>query len=159
METFLAFLWAQLLLYGLSVGLALLAERLIRTELPDALLAPTGLVLLVVLVMPVYRLGGGSLAAAAVTLPCVAVGFVLARRSLAGHLNPGMAGVAALVVYAPYLAPVALTGHWTWPGYNFVNDTASNMLFAELLSEQGVSLPGAIDSTTASIQSTPVTLG
>ena len=33
------------------------------------------------------------------------------------------------------------------------------MLFAELLSEQGVSLPGAIDSTTASIQATPVTLG
>ena len=54
---------------------------------------------------------------------------------------------------------MALTGHWTWPGYNFVNDTAPNLLFAELLSQQGVSLPAVADSTTAAIQSTPVNLG
>jgi hypothetical protein len=159
METFLAFVWAPLLLYGLSVGLALLAERVLRLELPNALLAPTGLVVLVALVMPVYRLGGGSTAAIAVVLPCVVAGLVLAHRSLPGRLNPGVAGLAALAVYALYLAPVALTGHWTWPGYNFVNDTAPNFLFADLLGRQGVSLPSAIDSTTASIQAIPVNLG
>ena len=57
------------------------------------------------------------------------------------------------------MAPVALTGHWTWPGYNFVNDTAPNFLFADLLSRQGMSLPTVVDSTTAAIQSTPVNLG
>ena len=62
--------------------------------------------------------------------------------------------MAALGAYALYLAPVALTGHWTWPGYNFVNDTAPNFLFADLLSRQGVSLPAAIDSSTATIQAT-----
>ena len=57
METLLAFIWAPLVLYGLSVGLALLAERVLRLELPNALLAPVGLALLISLVMPVYRLG------------------------------------------------------------------------------------------------------
>ena len=159
METFLAFVWAPLLLYGLSVGLALLAERVLRTELPNALLAPTGLVVLVALVMPVYRLGGTSTAAVAVTLPCVIAGLVLARHSLRERLNPGAAGLAALAVYGLYLAPVALSGHWTWPGYNFVNDTAANFLFTDLLSRQGVTLPAVIDSTAARIQATPVTLG
>jgi hypothetical protein len=159
METFLAFVWAPLLLYGLSVGLALLAERVIRTELPAALLAPTGLVVLVALVMPVYRLGGTSTPAVVLTGLCAIAGFALARRSLPGRLNPGAAGAAALVVYAVYMAPVALTGHWTWPGYNFVNDTAPNLVFADLLSTQGVSLPASIDSTTAVIQAVPVNLG
>ena len=53
------------------------------------------------------------------------------------------------------MAPVVLTGHWTWPGYNFVNDTAPNFLYAELLSRQGMSLPATIDSTTAVIQAAP----
>ncbi len=54
---------------------------------------------------------------------------------------------------------MALSGHWSWPGYNFVNDTAPNFLFTELLSRQGMSLPAAIDSTTAVIQAAPVNLG
>ena len=40
--------------------------------------------------------------------------------------------------------PWRLTGHWTWPGYNFVNDTAPNFLFTDLLSRQGMTLP-AVD--------------
>ena len=159
METLLAFIWAPLVLYGLSVGLALLAERVLRLELPNALLAPVGLALLISLVMPVYRLGGASGLVLAITLPCALVGFVLARKSLPARLNPGSAGLAALGAYALYMAPVVLTGHWTWPGYNFVNDTAPNFIYADLLSRQGMTLPGAIDSTTAVIQAAPINLG
>ena len=57
------------------------------------------------------------------------------------------------------MAPVVVTGHWTWPGYNFVNDTAPNFVYADLLSRQGMTLPGAIDSTTAVIQAAPINLG
>ena len=57
------------------------------------------------------------------------------------------------------MAPVALTGEWTWPGYNFVNDTAPNFIYADLLSRQGMTLPAAIDSTTAVIQAAPINLG
>ena len=58
-----------------------------------------------------------------------------------------------------YMAPVALTGHWTWPGYNFVNDTAPNFLYADLLSHQGMSLPAVVDSSTTVIQAAPINLG
>ena len=80
-------------------------------------------------------------------------------ESLPARLNPGSAGLAALGAYALYMAPVVLTGHWTWPGYNFVNDTAPNFIYAELLSRQGMTLPAAIDSTTAVIQAAPINLG
>ncbi len=159
METLLAFIWAPLVLYALSVGLALLAERVLRFSLPNALLAPVGLAVLIALVMPVYRLGADAGLVAPGTLVCAALGIALSYRSLPGRLNPGWPGVAALGAFALYMAPVALTGHWTWPGYNFVNDTASNFLFADLLSRQGVSLPETVDSTTATIQSVPVNLG
>ena len=82
METLLAFIWAPLVLYGLSVGLALLAERVLRLELPNALLAPVGLALLIALIMPVFRLGGGSGCVIAITLAASLAGFVLARESL-----------------------------------------------------------------------------
>ncbi len=91
METLLAFIWAPLVLYGLSVGLALLAERVLRLELPNALLPPVGLAVLISLVIPVYRLGGDSAIVLAITLPCVLLGFVLARGSLPARLNPGPA--------------------------------------------------------------------
>ncbi|HYP49074.1 MAG TPA: hypothetical protein VEQ61_10595, partial [Thermoleophilaceae bacterium] len=159
METLLAFLWAPFVLYGLSVGLALLAERVLRVEVPPALLGPVGMALLVALVMPVYRLGGGSSLALALALPCAVVGVVLARATLPGRLNPGAAGLGGLGVFALYMAPVALSGHWTWAGYNFVNDTSANLLFADLLSREGVSVPAAGDSSTTNIQSTASRFG
>jgi hypothetical protein len=157
-ETLLAFIWAPAVLYALTLALGFLAEGVLRTRLPNALLAPTGLAILISLVMPIYRLGGGWEAALAATLVCAVAGLVLARPGL-DRLKPGSAGFAALAVYLLYMAPVILTGHWTWGGYNFVNDTASNFIWADLLARQGVSLPAAIDSTTATIESTPVNLG
>ena len=85
METLLAFIWAPLVLYGLSVGLAPARGTGASLELPNPLLAPVGLALLISLVMPVYRLGGASGLVLAITLPFALVGFVLARsRCLRG---------------------------------------------------------------------------
>ena len=158
METILAFIWAPAVLYALTLALGLLAEAVLRMRLPNALLAPTGLAILIALVMPLYRLGAGWEIAVAATLACALAGLLLARPSR-DRLNPGAAALAALAVYGLYIAPVALTGHWTWAGYNFVNDTSSNFVWAELLARQGVSLPAVVDSTTASIEANSVTLG
>ena len=158
METILAFIWAPVVLYALALGLGLLAEVVLRTRLPNALLAPTGLAILISLVMPLYRLGAGWEVAVAATLASALGGFLFVRPSRE-RLNPGAAGLAALAAYGLYMAPIVLTGHWTWAGYNFVNDTSSNFIWSDLLARQGVSLPAAIDSTTAAIESTPVNLG
>jgi hypothetical protein len=159
LQSLLAWLWAPLALYLLALGLGLLAERIVRFELPNAVLAPFGLAVAIVLAVPIYRLGAG----AAVVTPLLALlavaGAALARRDLRERLNPGPAGLAALGAYALYMAPVLLSGHWTWPGYNFVNDTAANFLFADLLEHHGLALPGQVDSATEVIQALPETLG
>ena len=94
----------------------------------------------------------------AITLPCVCSGWSARRRCRPGSIQ-ARPGLAALAAYALGTAPVALTGEWTWPGYNFVNDTAPNFIYADLLSRQGMTLPAAIDSTTAVIQAAPINLG
>ena len=159
METILAFIWAPVVLYALAFALGLLAEGILRTRFAEALVAPVGLAILISFVMPLYRLGADSEVAVAATLVCAATGLVLGRRDLRARLNPGAAGIAALAIYALYIAPVALTGHWTWAGYNFVNDTSSNFVWADLLSRTGISLPAVVDSTTTNIETAPVALG
>ena len=159
LQSLLAWLWAPLALYLLALGLGLLAERIVRFELPNALLAPLGLAVAIVLAIPVYRLGAGAVVVTPLLALLALAGAGLARRDLRKRLNPGAAGLAALGAYALYMAPVVLSGHWTWPGYNFVNDTAANLLFADLLEHHGLTLPGQVDSATEVIQALPEDLG
>lgn len=155
----LAWLWLPLLVYGLALGGGLLAERLAGFELPDQLLAPVGLAVLLLAITPGYRLGSGATLAAVVVVVVAAVGLVLGRRSLRRRLWPGWTFAAAGIgAYLLYLAPVALSGHWTWAGYEFVNDAAANLVFADLVAQQGVTPPAELDSTTAAVAATPVEL-
>jgi hypothetical protein len=155
LESLLAWLWAPVVLYVLALGLGLLAERVLRLELPNALVAPVGMAVAIVLVVPVYRIGIGAAGATPLLVVLAIAGLALARRDLLRRANPGAAGIAAVAAYGLYLAPVILSGHWTWPGYNFVNDTASNLVFADLLEHHGFTRPSAADSTTAAIQALP----
>ena len=155
----LAFVWAPVALVVLSLGLGLLLEAVLRTRLPAALVAPAGLAALIALVMPLYRLGSGFELPLGLSIAAALAGFVAAGRGLRGRGRPGPAGAAALVAYLVYLAPVALSGHWTWAGYNFVNDTSSNFVWADLLARQGVTAPATLESTTDTIGAAPVRLG
>jgi hypothetical protein len=158
-DTLLAFIWAPAVLYLVSLGMALLADRVLTLDLPNALLAPVGVALLVVLVMPLYKLGADAGIAVAFTLVAVAAGYGLSFRTLGARINPGAVGLAGLAAYALYLAPVALSGHWSWPGYDFVNDTSSNFVFTDLLAHHGVTLPTGLESTTTKIAAHAVSLG
>jgi hypothetical protein len=52
---------------------------------------------------------------------------------------------AAVVAWLLMMAPVLMTGAWTWPGYNFVNDTAVQLLLADHVASHGLALPSAAD--------------
>lgn len=140
-ESLAAWLLTPLLLYAAGVGLGLLAERVVRVRVPEALLAPLGFCAAIVLVMPVYRLGAGAWLATPLLALAALAGLALARTDLRRRLNPGWAGAAALAVYGLYLAPVVLAGGWTWTGYNFVNDTAVQFLLADHLAGNGIEMP------------------
>lgn len=81
MTELLAWIWAPAVLYALLLGLGLLADGVLRTELPGGLLAPVGLALAVVVVTSVYRFGGTAAVAAPLTITGALVGFSSSRVS------------------------------------------------------------------------------
>ena len=141
MVSAVAWVGLPLLLWAVGTGVGLLAERLARVKLSNGLLAPLGACVAVVLVLPVYRLGGTAPVAAPLLVAVAVLGLVLARRTLVQRVRLGFCGAAGLAAGAVYLAPVVLSGHWTWLGYNFVNDPANNMLFVDHLGAHGFDAP------------------
>jgi hypothetical protein len=144
MTTVLAWVWVPLVVLATALGVGLLAERFARHRLPGGLLAPVGFAGAIVLVSACYQAG----LTRAVTLPLLLVvavaGLVTGRAGLAGRLRPGPAGAAALGSFLLYLAPVALSGHWTWAGYNFTNDQSLTFLAVDWVVHHGA---GSFEST------------
>src|SRR5665213_947417 len=137
-----------------TTGLGLLAERVFRARIPNALLAPLGFCVAVALCLGVYTTHAGNGAVLPVLIVLVVAGFALARRELPGRLNAGWALLAALAVYLMFNASVIATGHWTFSGYQLQDDTAFEMLLARHLQTYGVQV-GTLppDTATAYIQS------
>lgn len=141
MTALLAWVWAPLLLYVLCLGVGLLADAVLKTDLPPALLPPAGMALAIVLLTPGYRLGLSASVAIPLLLAAAAGGFLLTRRHLRERAWAPPALIAAGAVYALYMAPVALSGQATFSGYNFVNDTASNLNLTTHLEQFGATVP------------------
>ena len=155
MTTLLAFLWTPVIATALALGVGLLVERLGRWRTPAALLAPVGAATAIAVTTAVYRLHGTAIVAALVIGAAAVAGFLMARGELRERLRPGPAAAAALAVYLLYLGPVLASGHWSWPGYNFVNDTSVNLLYVDLLAHHGYQQVGA-DSLSTRVQSAAV---
>jgi hypothetical protein len=130
----LAVMWAT----GLGCGLAL--ERVLGARLSNALLLPLGLCVSIVVIFPGYAAGAGDGLAIALLVVCALGGLVFAQGGLRTRLNPGWPGVAGAGVYVLYMLPVIAYGHWTWSGYDFVNDSAFEMLLAEHIKGFGAML-------------------
>ena len=152
MQSAIAWIGLPLVLLLAAVGVGLALERLLRRSLPDGLLAPVGACGAIVLALPIYKLGGSAPVAAVLLAAIASAGLVMSRRGLLRRLGAGWAGVAGLAAYGLFLAPVVLSGHWTWLGYNFVNDTAVNLVMTDHVARHGVRLfDDVAPSTTASI--------
>jgi hypothetical protein len=154
----LAWIAFPLVAHLACTGLGSLGERLARAELPRGLLAPLGACLGVVVTLPVFELGGGAVLAAPWLALLAIAGLVLARRELRARLLAGWPLLAGLGAYALFLGPVVLTGHWTWLGYNFVNDTSVNMVLTDHIAHHGVELAtGPPSSATGIVNGTIAT--
>ena len=137
-------------LLALATGVGLLLERAVRVRLPTGLLAPAGAAVAIVLTLPAYVLGSTAAPVALGLLALAVAGAALGRGRTwePQWWVPLAAGAAA---YALHLAPVVLSGHWTWAGYNFVNDTSVNLVMVDHVMRFGDApvTPGA--STTANL--------
>ena len=114
-----------------SLGCGLAVERLVKVRLSNALLLPLGLCTSMVLIFPGYVAGAGDALAIVLLSVVTLAGLLFAREGLRARVNPGWVGAAGLAAYLLYLLPVIVYGHWTWSGYDFVNDSAFEMLLAE----------------------------
>jgi hypothetical protein len=137
----LAVMW----LTSLGCGLAL--ERLLKVRLSNALLLPLGLCVSIVVIFPGYVAGAGDGLAIALLVAVTLGGLVFAQGGLRVRLNPGWPGAAGLAAYVLYMLPVIAYGHWTWSGYDFVNDSAFEMLLAEHIKGFGTTLGNIPQST------------
>lgn len=140
-ESIAAWLLFPLAFVAVTVGLGLLAERVLRLRLPIGLRAPLGTCVAIVLVYPAYSLGAGSVVVSPALAVIAIFGLFLGRHELSRRMRPGAPALAAFAVFGLCMAPVVLAGGWTWTGYNFVNDTAVQLLLAEHLTTDGTTRP------------------
>lgn len=144
----MALLGAPVALWVVCLGCGLALERVLKVRLSNALVLPLGLCVAFALIFPGYAAGAGDALAIALLLVVALAGLVLAKDGLRARLNPGWPGVAGLAVYVLYMLPVIAYGHWTWVGYDFVNDSAFEMLLAAHIKGYGLTL-GNIPLTSA----------
>jgi hypothetical protein len=119
-----------LAMWVVCLGCGLALERVLRLRLENGLVLPLGLCVALVLIFPGYVAGAGDVLAVALISVVGLAGLIFAKDGLRARLNPGWAGAAGLAAYLLYMLPVIAYGHWTWSGYDFVNDTSFEMLFA-----------------------------
>lgn len=143
----MAVIGVPLVVWALCLGCGLAAERLLRVRLSNALLLPLGLCVALVVVFPGYFAGAGDALAILLLLAVAIGGLAFASGGLRRRLNPGWSGLAGLAAYVLYMLPVIAYGHWTWSGYDFVNDTAFEMLLADHIKTFGTTL-GSMPSST-----------
>ena len=147
MTSVAAWLGLPLVLHLVATGVGSLAERVARHPLPPSLLAPMGACLAVLVSLPVVQLDGPAVVTALLLAALALAGLVLSRGDLRARLLPGWPALAALAALALYLAPVVLSGSWTWLGYNFVNDTAIHLAMIDHVAEHGAAVAGGLPST------------
>jgi hypothetical protein len=126
----MAVLGVLIVMWASCLGCGLLLERILGLRLSNALLLPLGLCVSIVLTFPGYVAGAGDGLAIALLATVAICGLLFARDGLRSRLNPGWPGLAGLGTYLLYMLPVIAYGGWTWAGYNFVNDSAFEMMLA-----------------------------
>jgi hypothetical protein len=136
----MAVVGAPVAMWVVCLGCGLALERVVRVRLSNALLLPLGLCVALALIYPGYAAGAGDALALALLAIVALAGLVLAKDGLRARMNPGLPGVAGLAAYVLYMLPVIAYGHWTWSGYDFVNDSGFEMLLASHVKGYGLAL-------------------
>jgi hypothetical protein len=137
-----AWLLFPLVLLAVALGCGLLVERAAGRRLPGALLPSLGLALVVVAAeLCTDRRATAGLATAAVVV-LASAGYVLGWRRLRGlRPDPWAVGVG-VALFAVFAAPVVLSGHATFLGYFFLNDTAWHLVLMDQLLDRGRDVAG-----------------
>jgi hypothetical protein len=146
MSILIAWVAFPLLLGALTIGCGLLLERLAGVRLPGALLAGSGVAVIVVTAQFATLAPATARLTTPLVLALAVTGFGLAGTArLRGFDRWG--AIAAAGVFAVYAAPVLASGSATFAGYLRLDDTATWMALTDRIMEHGRSLEGLAPST------------
>ena len=156
-----------LILLALAYGAGELVQLAAGRTLRGAIRVPCGLALVIaVMDLCTRTTSTATLAVPAVVLIGVAGLALSARRAWrtpAGRwfagLRPGPGAVAALAAFAVYAAPVVLSGHATWLGYNVLNDSSIWLAIVDQALAHGRTISDLQPSTYSAILSGYLTVG
>jgi hypothetical protein len=137
MDALVSWLLVPLVLWVASLGIGLAAERVAGVALEGGATLALGFAAALTLGTLPGLVGLGATATALWLGVLAAAGLVAGRRRLPAALGGRAAGVAALAVYALYLAPVALSGTPTFAGYTILGDTSVHLVLADYVGEHG----------------------
>ena len=146
-QTLAAWVLLPIVAVALALGLSLLLESATKHEL-GLLRVPVGLCAAICLTLGVLWIKVPGGVAVAVVVAAALAGLVLGRRRLREGCSEWLV-LGWLAAYGLHMAPVVLWGEWTWLGYNFVNDTATQLLLADHLLDSGLAAAEVAQPTTA----------
>ena len=158
MQSLIAWVVTPVAVLGVGHGLGALLAWLCRLTPPVALLAPVGTAAAVAISLTGYVVGLRGLVAPLLLVALALAGWVLFVRSR-GLPRPGLGAVVWSATYGLYILPVVFTGHWTWLGYNFVNDTSVQLLLADWLPTHGRETAERLFSTPLDVVSSYIDTG
>jgi len=151
MSMALAWVVFPLVLGAVCLGCGLLVERISGRPLPGALLPSVGLALVIVVAeLATYGRATSGFATPLVVLLAI-VGYALSWNRLRTWRPDAWVISAALAVFAVMAAPVVLSGHATFLGYFFLNDTTYHFALVDQLFGRGRDVTGLPNDSFAGI--------
>jgi hypothetical protein len=146
MTLFLCWIVAPVVLGLVAIGCGLVAQCAAGFRLPQALVPPLGLAVVIVAVDFVTLTDATAQLAAPLVVGLAAAGYAL---SLPWRLRSidGWAASCAVVVFVVYALPIVLSGEPTFAGYITLDDTSTWLALADRTMEHGQTLSGLAPST------------
>ena len=134
-------------LMALALGLGLLAERVTKSSLAPPVLVALGLCAVVAVTTLLTAFPVTVPVAGPVLLLLSVAGWLVATPSLISRARRRWSSVAAVVTFACYAAPVALSGGVSWGGFIKLDDTADWSAIGMRLATEGHTTEGLPKST------------
>jgi hypothetical protein len=146
MTLFLCWIAAPVVVGLVAIGCGLAAQCASGFRLPQALVPPLGVAVVIVAVDVVTLTDATAQLAAPLVVALAVAGYAL---SLPWRLRSidGWAASCAVVVFVVYALPIVLSGEPTFAGYITLDDTSTWLALADRVMEHGQTLSGLAPST------------
>jgi hypothetical protein len=146
MTFFLCWVVAPLVLVLVATGCGLLVEQAAGFQLPGPLAVPVGVALTIVAAGFATAFGALAQFAVPLVVGLAAAGYFFSYPWRGRHVD-AWAVACGVAVFATYAAPIVLSGHPTFAGYQTLDDTSTWLALTDHVMDHGRTVAGLAPST------------